>query len=87
MERSAGKRRAFAERTRARGISYFPHGADDAESWYEAAPDAPDIIEIAEGEFGLELQQMWQAQGYPELADLAEGFHQLARELDRDGPP
>lgn len=71
-----------AERARARGVSYFPPGPDDEESWYESPPETPAIMEIDDGQFGAKLKQMWQDQGHPELADLAEAFEELARELE-----
>ena len=75
----------LAERLRARGTRFFPLGPDpEAESYYVPANRMePEFIDL-DGPAACEeaLRRLWEEQGIPELAALAEPLIDLARRLE-----
>ena len=72
-----------AEALRAREVRFFALGPEgDAESWYQPAPDDPDFQEIDEAALAEALRERWQAEGLPELAELADALLELSRGLE-----
>jgi len=74
-----------ADSLRARGVTFFAMGPTAADSWYTAVPaDLPEFVEVEAETAERDLRAMWEAQGLPELAGLAEGLMRLASELQQD---
>lgn len=72
-----------ADSLRSRGMRFFDLGpAPEAPTWFAAAPLDQDFVEIAESRLEQTLHQLWNAQGFPELAALARPLMQLSRELE-----
>jgi hypothetical protein len=71
-----------ADSLKRRGAVFFPLGPDSAASWYENAPEYPELTEIESDSFGLDLKEIWEKKGFAELADLALAIGDLAKELE-----
>lgn len=71
-----------AKKLRARGMEFFPLGADaTCDSYFEEPPTGPDFISLDESEVGPALKDLWRSQNLPELLDLVDDMMELAREL------
>lgn len=72
-----------AEALRARGVSLFPLGPDDAsESWYVGPPREPKFATLEVEACEDALRELWQENDRPELAALAEELMEIARRLE-----
>ena len=75
----------LAEKLRARGTRFFPMGPDAQADSYYVAPrrGRPEFIPL-EGPAECEkaLRDLWEEQGMPELAALAESILELARQVE-----
>lgn len=55
----------------------------DSDTWYvSTATNEPEFIEFDEEHFGSQMRDLWEAQGYPEISELAEPLAELAREME-----
>lgn len=72
-----------AEAARARGVKFFAVGAEAAlESYYVERNDSGDYVhEIDADDLAGELRDLWDPEGFPELADLAGPIAALAETI------
>ncbi len=73
-----------AEKLRERKVRLMPLGPEpNSGTWYVAlSPDEPEFIEFEGEQWGSTLRALWEAQGLPELTELAEPLAELAREME-----
>jgi hypothetical protein len=73
-----------AQALRARGVQFFPLAADPAaSSWYvPPPPESEDFVALDESRYADLMRDMWQAQGLPELAGLADPLMELSTRLE-----
>lgn len=72
-----------AKRLAERGVRFFALGPTEHEStWYEEPPEQDDFVELEPADLEAALHDHWQAQGYPELAELTSSLLALAEALE-----
>jgi hypothetical protein len=73
-----------ADALRKRGVTFFATGPDPRAQtyWHEHAATSNPFYEIDPARAEAELRDMWQKQGYPELANLAGPLAKLAPKLE-----
>jgi hypothetical protein len=76
----------LADRLSARGVRFFPLGPepDDPDWWVHMPSDEPELVELDATDFATALRGLWEEQGLGELAEHAEAFVALSRELEID---
>ena len=83
----------MADKLRKSRIQFFANEPDEGkeemqnDSWYVPYPsDTPELVQFDSNNLGEKLCRLWESQGLPQLADLAEPISILARRIEMPVP-